>query len=66
MMLINSTDSLVNKVFGDVDLTQSQFIMIFIIQHIHQISIEGVNILKHTQLSHLSTKQVMTRKNRHI
>lgn len=64
-MLINSTDSLVNKVLGDVDLTQSQFIMIFIIQHIHQISIEGVNILKHTH-SHLPTKQRMNRKNHHI
>jgi len=45
-MMINPTDSLINEVLGDVDLTKSQFIMIFIIQHIHQISIEGVDILR--------------------
>lgn len=46
MMMINPTDSLINEVLGDVDLTKSQFIMIFIIQHIHQISVEGVDILR--------------------
>lgn len=46
MMMINQTDSLVNEVLGDVDLTKGQFIMIFVIQHIHQISIEGMDILR--------------------
>lgn len=39
------TNSLVNQVLGDVDLTQGQFVMVFVVQHVHQISIERMDVL---------------------
>ena len=36
----------VNKVKGNVDLSQRQFVVIFVVEDIHKISIEGMNIFQ--------------------
>lgn len=40
------TNLLVDQILGNVYLSQGQFIMVFVIQHVHQISVEWVDVLK--------------------
>lgn len=37
---------LIDQILGNVYLSQCQFIMVFVIQNIHQICIEGMDVLK--------------------
>ena len=38
-------DELINFVSSHVDLTESKFVVIFVIKYVHQVSIEWMNIL---------------------
>ena len=40
------TNLLVNQVLGDVYLSQSQLIMVFVVQHVHQVGVERMDVLK--------------------
>lgn len=48
---------LVNQILGNVYLSQCQFIMVFVVQHIHQIGIEWVDVLQRRK--HASERKKM-------
>lgn len=58
------TNLLVNQIFSDVYLSQGQLIMVFVIQHIHQISIERMDVLKgKKKITHFQISPTETRRN---
>lgn len=51
----NQRPLLVNQVLGNIDLPQSQFVVVFVIQNVHQIRVKRMNVLKqkHNVGSHI-------------
>lgn len=51
----NQPPLLVNQILGNIDLPQSQLVVIFVIQNVHQVRVKRMNILeqKHNVKSHI-------------
>lgn len=40
------SDLLINQILGNVNLSQGQLVMVFVVQHVHKIGIEWMDVLK--------------------
>lgn len=46
---------LVNQILGDVNLSQGQLVMVFVVQDVHQVGIERVDVLQ-KQIKHFENQ----------
>lgn len=56
------SDLLIDQILGNVNLSQGQLVMVFVVQHVHKIGIEWMDVLKKKKQH--ETKHILTRTTR--